>query len=564
MPASVIPMTSSPGTGPARRPPFRLSRSLSADPDIPVHVLTVRHHHAAAYKHISEALKIDEEGGDQEAKLKAIGLYNLGVRELVNGIGIQLNGEGSEWDRARNLQTKMESNLRYCTSRLEELNAVVESYQNSVNQANITKKLSPNSPRKSSIRKSSIDVSEIMQRIERSPEKRKPSLPSPRILGAKDAKPDDLRKQLTRGHKATSPKLDKLRSNAGNLSPRGHSTTSKVKRTQTLPNRPVAKARQVPAQRGKQAPKPPEDHKSKISNLKNVDNKMANMILNEVVEKGPGVSFNDIGGIDNAKRILKEIVILPTIRPELFTGLRAPAKGVLLFGPPGNGKTLLAKAVATEAQSVFFNISVASLTSKWMGESEKLVRAMFAVARELQPAIVFMDEVDSILKERSESEHESSRRLKTEFLVSFDGVMSDTADRILIMAATNRPWELDDAALRRFVKRVYVPLPDFNTRKQILEKLLVKEGSPLHSYELDRVARETEGYSGSDLAALARESALMPLREVDCELLKSLPADKVRKLKVEDLLKSMDAIRPSVSKASIKQFEDWNKLYGSL
>ncbi|KAF9947892.1 hypothetical protein BGZ70_002449, partial [Mortierella alpina] len=189
--------------------------------------------------------------------------------------------------------------------------------------------------------------------------------------------------------------------------------------------------------------------KSKVSRLKNIDNKLANMILNEVMIDGATVTWDDIAGLSFAKQALKEIVILPALRPELFTGLRAPAKGVLLFGPPGTGKTMLAKAVSQESKATFFSISASSLTSKYVGESEKLVRTLFAIAQELQPSVIFIDEVDSILTERSENEHEASRRLKTEFLLQFDGAGSNSDDRVLVMGATNRPQELDEAARRR-------------------------------------------------------------------------------------------------------------------
>lgn len=252
---------------------------------------------------------------------------------------------------------------------------------------------------------------------------------------------------------------------------------------------------------------------SQLISVKGVEPKLVQIIMDEIVEGGAKVEWNDIAGQEVAKQALQEMVILPSVRPELFTGLRSPAKGLLLFGPPGNGKTLLARAVATECSATFFNISAASLTSKYVGDGEKLVRALFAIAREMQPSIIFIDEVDSLLSERSSGEHEASRRLKTEFLVEFDGLPSNPEnDRIVVLAATNRPQELDEAALRRFPKRVYVSLPDLNTRELLLKRLLAKQGSPLSTDAAKRLAVCTDGYSGSDLTALAKDAALEPIR----------------------------------------------------
>ncbi|GFH30064.1 AAA domain-containing protein, partial [Haematococcus lacustris] len=156
-----------------------------------------------------------------------------------------------------------------------------------------------------------------------------------------------------------------------------------------------------------------------------------------------------------AKQALREAVVLPSLRPDLFSGpLRAPVRGILLYGPPGNGKTLLGKALAHEASAAFFSISASSLTSKWVGEGEKLMRALFSVAAEQAPSIIFIDEIDSIMSARGgANENDAARRLKTEFLVQFDGVASANNERVIVIGATNRPYDLDDAVRRRLVKR---------------------------------------------------------------------------------------------------------------
>ncbi|KAI9335306.1 P-loop containing nucleoside triphosphate hydrolase protein [Obelidium mucronatum] len=294
-----------------------------------------------------------------------------------------------------------------------------------------------------------------------------------------------------------------------------------------------------------------------------LDTAMANRILNEVIVNGSSVSWDDIVGLESAKQALREIVILPTLRPELFTGLRAPARGVLLFGPPGTGKTMLAKAVAHESKATFYSISASTLTSKFVGEGEKMVRTLFAVARQTQPSVIFIDEIDSILTERSESEHEASRRLKTEFLLQFDGLATNAeTDRLLVLGATNRPQELDEAALRRLVKRIYIPLPESKTRASLFVHLLKGQKHSLTQQDIEKLVRLTDGYSGSDIAALAREASLGPIRALG-EKLVSTPVDQVRPIGISDFTSAITVIRPSVSAGSLDSFVRWNKEFGT-
>jgi len=294
----------------------------------------------------------------------------------------------------------------------------------------------------------------------------------------------------------------------------------------------------------------------------NVDVQLATRILNDAITSDPGTKWTDISGLEAAKTALNEIVILPSLRPELFTGLRSPSKGVLLFGPPGTGKTLIARALATESNSRFFNISASSLVSKYVGDGEKLVRALFAVARFVAPSVIFIDEIDSILSARSEAEHEASRRLKTEFLLQFDGVASSSSDRVLVLGATNRPQELDEAIRRRFPKRIYIPLPDSETRKAMLQHLLSLHKSTISIRQLTTIVNKTEGYSGSDMTALAKDASLEPIRELGAKLM-TTHESQVRAIGLQDFEKAISQIRPSVSKSTVEQLEQWNKEYGS-
>ena len=238
-----------------------------------------------------------------------------------------------------------------------------------------------------------------------------------------------------------------------------------------------------------------------------VDQQAAKQILNEIVVNGDEVHWDDVAGLDVAKNALKEAVVYPFLRPDLFMGLREPARGMLLFGPPGTGKTMLARAVATESRSTFFSISASSLTSKYLGESEKLVRALFVLAKALAPSIIFVDEIDSLLSSRSGSgEHEATRRIKTEFLIQWSDLAraaagrdpemdkeKGDASRVLVLAATNLPWAIDEAARRRFVRRQYIPLPEGHVRAKQLRTLLGHQKHELTDEDIDKLVELTDG-----------------------------------------------------------------------
>jgi vacuolar protein-sorting-associated protein 4 len=214
---------------------------------------------------------------------------------------------------------------------------------------------------------------------------------------------------------------------------------------------------------------------------------------------------------------------MPTLFPQLFTGKRKPFKGILLYGPPGTGKSFLAKAVATEADSTFFSVSSADLISKWQGESERLVRQLFEMARESGKAIIFIDEVDSLCGSRSEGESDSLRRVKTEFLVQMDGV-GNSESQVLVLGATNIPWELDAAIRRRFEKRVYIPLPEAESRAYMVRLNLGDTPNDLTESDFEKLGEITEGSSGSDIKVLVKEALMEPLRR--CQQAKQFYIDK--------------------------------------
>ena len=315
------------------------------------------------------------------------------------------------------------------------------------------------------------------------------------------------------------------------------------------------------------------------------DTDLIEMVEKEVVENNPNVKFEDIAELESAKRTLQEAVLLPLLMPDFFRGIRRPWKGVLLYGPPGTGKTLLAKALATQGKTTFFNVSATTFASKWRGESEKLVRLLFEMARFYAPSTIFIDEVDSIGTKRGEGDNEASRRVMAEMLVQMDGVsgMSENEELsneelkkkiVMVLAATNHPWDLDDALRRRFEKRVYIPLPNTVGREEMF-KINLKGVTLAKDVNIPELVKMTDGYSGADIANVCREAALMQMRR---KLMKTgggfdimQLANNPQKLQEEleapvsqtDILTAIKNISKSVSQSDLKRYEEWTSEFSN-
>nr|CAD7393070.1 unnamed protein product [Timema cristinae] len=313
-----------------------------------------------------------------------------------------------------------------------------------------------------------------------------------------------------------------------------------------------------------------EKEEPRVFNPAGFEAHLVETLEKDILQRNPDVQWVKVAGLHEAKAILQEAVVLPILMPDFFKGIRRPWKGVLMVGPPGTGKTLLAKAVATECGTTFFNVSSSTLTSKYRGESEKLVRLLFEMARFHAPSTIFIDEIDSLCSQRgTDSEHEASRRFKAELLIQMDGLNSTSnEDKVItVIAATNHPGDIDEAFRRRFEKRVLIPLPNDDTRSALLKLCL--EGVTVDSkLDTNVIADKLDGYTGSDITNVCRDAAMMSMRRK----ISGRSPSEIKKIKKEDVdlpvtMKDFeDALarcKKSVSLNDVSRYEAWMDEFGS-
>jgi vacuolar protein-sorting-associated protein 4 len=375
---------------------------------------------------------------------------------------------------------------------------------------------------------------------------------------------------------------DMIRGKAGEYMERAEKLKKHIEEQESNKRKPAAMGNNGTASNGGGKSDGDDDAESK---------KLRGALAGAILTEKPNIKWEDVAGLEGAKEALKEAVILPIKFPHLFTGKRQPWKGILLYGPPGTGKSYLAKAVATEANSTFFSVSSSDLVSKWMGESERLVKQLFNLARENRPSIIFIDEIDALCGPRGEGESEASRRIKTELLVQMDGVGNDSKG-VLILGATNIPWQLDAAIRRRFQRRVHISLPDQPARMRMFEIAVGTTPCELKADDYKTLGKLSEGYSGSDIAIAVQDALMQPVRKIQTAThYKKVEVDGNEKLtpcspgdagamemnwtqvdteqllepalQVKDFIKAIKSSRPTVSGEDLKRSAEWTLEFGS-
>jgi SpoVK/Ycf46/Vps4 family AAA+-type ATPase len=386
-----------------------------------------------------------------------------------------------------------------------------------------------------------------------------------------------LNAAIQRGKKGTKINTSNNSTNSRNAisSSRKNQSTSTTKKINTTPIARIPKAAKTKNSSNNKSSNKNQNlapHAAAAAPLINSQDPLVQTIKSELYidqSQLQSTTWNDIAGLNDAKQSLQEAAILPLMRPDLFSGLRRP-RNIILYGPPGTGKTMLVKAVAHESSCVLFVCTASALTSKWHGEGEKLLKTLFQVARAAAPSIIFVDEMDALLSSRkSEGEHEASRRFKTEFMTNLDGIVKngggggeeENGKNLLVIAATNCPWDIDSAVLRRFPRRIYIPLPESTTRKALLKKLLEKAGeSDLTKDDIKVIVKRLSGFSGSDIASIASEASFGPIRSLGgIDAIQACKSSDIRPIQRQDFDVAIDQATKSVSKSLLKQYDEWKQ-----
>jgi SpoVK/Ycf46/Vps4 family AAA+-type ATPase len=299
---------------------------------------------------------------------------------------------------------------------------------------------------------------------------------------------------------------------------------------------------------------------SKTSDREKSDEIMKSMVVSE----RPKTKWEDIGGLEEAKKTIKEAIIMPFIKnkPKYVDSPRV----ILLYGPPGTGKTMLAKAASNMLNAAFFEARASTLLSKYFGESTKIISMLFSEARKVQPSVIFMDEFDSIMISRDNDPSESSRRVIGQLLQEIEGFTTNEENKVILIAATNKPWDLDDAMISRFQRKIYIPLPDPAARKSVFEIHL--RGACLEDTTTAKLSEMTEGFSGRDIANLCREAVMSMIRKENPGLDDLTKTDIARYDLKHRPMTSMDfdlafrKIKRTVEKAAVQRYVSWGEEMG--
>ncbi|KAK9736229.1 ATPase family associated with various cellular activities (AAA) [Popillia japonica] len=286
---------------------------------------------------------------------------------------------------------------------------------------------------------------------------------------------------------------------------------------------------------------------------------MADVIVKDFIPKTLGVKWSDCIAMEGGIELMKEAVVYPIQYPQVFSGLVAPWRGVLLFGPPGTGKTQLAKAVACESASNFISVRSSSLISKWRGESERMMKILFDMAKFYQPTTIFIDEIDSIASKYEDSQHDASRRFKSELLIEMDGILSGD-EQVFVLATTNSPWNLDPALLRRFEKRILLNAPTKEARQELFKYFFSKHYHNFQENDFAEMARLTEHFSGSDIKATCKEVVMNILREKLRN--NNIQSKQIRTPSLGDVIEAIKKTSATTNGASLEKYKEWHKAYG--